>query len=111
MARAPSTPIQASAARISSAIAGGIELSRSGRLSVIVATWSATSSLIVSKLGMSVMGKYPLAGDFTFTFTERCDGFRAEIGRASWWERGCQYGWISVGAVTLTKKEKNNNKR
>jgi hypothetical protein len=35
---------------MSSAIAGGIELSRSGRLSVIVATWSAMSSLIVSKV-------------------------------------------------------------
>jgi hypothetical protein len=57
-----------SAARMSSAIAGGIELSRSGRLSVIFATLSLHASLIVSKVGMSVMGKNPLAV-FTFTFT------------------------------------------
>src|SRR3546814_10661033 len=66
MARAPSTPIQSSAVRISSAIAGGIELSRSGRLSVIVATWSATSSLIVSKLGLSVkIGRAPVCTPVT----------------------------------------------
>src|SRR3546814_14862471 len=27
------------------------------------------------------------------------------IGRASWWERGGQYGWISGVAVALTKKK------
>src|SRR3546814_13797281 len=34
-------------------------------------------------------------------------GGSIEIGTASWRERGCQYVWISVGAVSLKKKQKN----
>src|SRR3546814_20211068 len=33
-----------------------------------------------------------------------------EIGRASCRERVCQYGWNSVGAGTLKKKNRNHNK-
>src|SRR3546814_19517951 len=31
---------------------------------------------------------------------------RDQNGRASWWERGCQYGSSSVGAGSITKKTK-----
>src|SRR3546814_14753815 len=54
---------------------------------------------------LEMFGKADANKDGTVTPEERKAAWEKKIGRASWRERVCQYGKISVVAVTLKKKK------